>query len=82
VEEFMCAARLNVLTVSERNAAYNVLAALLVDHAQNVARYVRVPLTAKFVCNFTREIAAIFDAAFPGYVRAGMAAIVVGRVEQ
>src|SRR5205823_3450054 len=61
------------LTVAQRASAYALLARLLVERCQGVARAVGAPLTAKMVANSTGDLAAVFEAAFPGYLRGGTA---------
>lgn len=58
----------------EKISAYRVLARLLVLHAQGTADHVGAPLTVKFVLERASNMAAVFDAAFPGYLGSGMAA--------
>lgn len=76
VEKFMQASRLDQLPVRERQAVYVMLADLLVKHARHVARRASAPLSPKFVANCTGSISGVFDAAFPGYLHAGLAHIV------
>lgn len=79
VESFARVAGFNKMKVPERLAAYRLLAQLLVQRSQEVARAVRAPLTAKMVANNTGDLAAIFDAHFPGYMRSGLAAMLFRR---
>jgi hypothetical protein len=75
VQEFMRLAKLNELTVTERRSVYGLLADLLVKHAQVIADRSGAPLGPKLVGSCTVNIAGVFDKAFPGYVRAGLAKI-------
>jgi hypothetical protein len=76
VESFMQYSKLADLPVAQRQAAYRLLAELLVSHARKAARYSRVPLSAKFVGNCTVNLAGCFENAFPGYLQAGLAKVV------
>lgn len=80
VEAWMEAHELDNLKVAERRSVYFLLARLLVERAQEIAQYGDLPLTPKLVANSTRDIAAIFDRAFPGYSSAGLVHIVVRRL--
>jgi len=75
VQEFMRHAKLNELTVVERRSVYGMLANLLVTHAQSISDYTGAPLGPKLVGSCTQNIAGVFEKAFPGYVRAGLAKI-------
>ena len=77
VSDFMKVSRLSTLTVQERLAAYRMLAKLLVKHARRVARHSEVPLSPKLVTNCVGNLPGVFDENFPGYVRAGLARVVV-----
>lgn len=80
VEAFMRDAGLADLKVAERQACYHLLAKLVVERAQAVARRAGIPLAGKLVANQTQDLAAIFDAAFPGYVGGGLAKFVCLRM--
>lgn len=82
VEKFMQDSRLQSLTVPKRLAVYHMLAGLLVDDAQRVARLAGAPLTVKFVAGRSAHIAAVFDTAFPGYLAAGLAHVVAAQLVQ
>lgn len=75
MQEFMEVSRLNELKVVERQSVYHLLADLLVQHARGIASRSGVPLGPKLVGNCAHGIAGVFDQAFPGYVRAGLAKI-------
>lgn len=75
IEDFMRQSRLNELKVVERASVYHMLADLLVKHASKVAERSGAPLGPKLVGNCTSGIASVFDQAFPGYLRAGLAKI-------
>lgn len=75
VQSFMEESRLCELKVVERASVYHMLAELLVDHAQVVADRSGAPLGPKLVGSCAAGIAGIFDKAFPGYLRAGLAKI-------
>lgn len=75
VQEFMERSRLNELKVVERQSVYHMLATLLVDHAREISDHTGAPLGPKLVGNCAHGIAGVFDQAFPGYLRAGLAKI-------
>ena len=80
VAEFMKRSRLGENQVRERLSVYRLLAELLVAHARKLARYNGAPLSLKLVANCTGSVAGVFDAAFPGYLAAGLAPIVAARL--
>lgn len=75
VQSFMEESRLCELKVVERASVYHMLAELLVDHAQIVADRSGAPLGPKLVGSCAAGIAGVFDKAFPGYLRAGLAKV-------
>lgn len=75
VQSFMEESRLCELKVVERASVYHMLAELLIDHAQIVADRSGAPLGPKLVGSCAAGIAGIFDKAFPGYLRAGLAKV-------
>lgn len=77
VSGFMKNAGLSELTVTERQAVYNLLARLLVTYAKEVAENAGIPVTTKLVANCATNIVAIFDQSFPGYLASGLVKIVV-----
>lgn len=79
VEQFMSVAGLSELPVVDRQAVYNMLADLLVQHAKELARYTGAPFSVKFIANLAQNISGVFDAAFPGYLEAGLAHVVARR---
>jgi hypothetical protein len=80
VADFMAAARLDRLTVAERKSFYSLLARLLVAHAAEVSNRSGAPLTARLVASCAANVRAVFDNSFPGYVAAGIAAVVARRL--
>lgn len=82
VEQFMSVAGLQELPVVDRQAVYNMLADLLVNHARAIARYTGAPFSVKLVANTVVNIAGVFDSAFPGYLEAGLARMVARRHAQ
>lgn len=76
VRGFMADAKLDVLSVTERQGVYNMLAELTVKHAHNVSMRSAAPLGPKLVANCSTNISSIFDKAFPGYVKAGLAPVI------
>lgn len=75
MQSFMQESRLCELKVVERASVYHMLAELLVGHAQVVADRSGAPLGPKLVGSCAAGIAGVFDKAFPGYLRAGLAKI-------
>ncbi len=76
VEDFMKHSRLVELTVTERQACYNLLATMIVGHARIVARKSGAPLCGKLVSKCTPNLSGVFENAFPGYLEAGLAKVV------
>lgn len=64
----------------DRKALYNLLAGFVVEHAQHLAARISIPLTLKFVLQNVENVPALFDRAYPGYVRAGLACMVLDKV--
>lgn len=77
VEEFMHSSGLSRCTVVQRAGVYKLLAGLLVKHARGIAEHVGQPLSLKFTMSCSNAVPGLFDAAYPGYLQAGMAAAVV-----
>lgn len=77
IEEFMRSSGLADLVVVERQAVYNLLAQLVVEAAGFTARRSGTPLSLKLTAQHTPSVAGIFERAFPGYVAAGLAQVVV-----
>ena len=77
VQDFMTRSKLGEADVMHRQAVYMRLAELVVRVAHSNARAVQAPLTVKLVASRAENIAAIFDTAFPGYLAAGLASIIV-----
>lgn len=77
VTDFMRTSGLEDLKVNDRQRAYNLLAELVVDHARYVSRRSGAPLSPKLVVNCATNIAGVFENAFPGYLGAGLAQMVV-----
>ena len=75
VQEFMAQSRLCELKVPERASVYFMLAELLIKHAEKIAGRTGAPLGPKLVGSCAHSIAGVFDSAFPGYLRAGLAKI-------
>lgn len=75
IQNFMEESRLCELKVVERASVYYLLAELLVKHAARIADRSGAPLGPKLVGSCAHGIAGIFDQAFPGYLRAGLAKI-------
>lgn len=75
MQDFMQESRLCELKVPERASVYFMLAELLVKHAARIAAHTGAPLGPKLVGSCAQAIAGVFDQAFPGYLRAGLAKI-------
>jgi hypothetical protein len=80
VQEFMQESKLAELKVVERGSVYLMLARLLVEHAEEIASRSGAPLGPKLVGSCAQNIAGVFDRAFPGYLRAGLAKIVARQI--
>lgn len=76
VNEFMADSKLATLTVTERQAVYNLLAKLVLRSAQYVSRERDVPMSPKLLASCAHNLRSLFDQAFPGYLRAGLACVV------
>lgn len=61
------------LSVVERQAAYQFLALIFVEHVREVSRRSGAPLSLKLAANCAANIAGVFEAAFPGYLGSGLA---------
>ncbi len=68
------------LQVTERQSVYGLLASLVVKNAVYVSRETGAPLSPRLVANCSNNLAGLFDQAFPGYLRAGLAPIVARRL--
>jgi hypothetical protein len=82
IAEFVEAAGFSSLEVTKRQSIYNMLASLLVQYASSVASQVGAPLTPKFVADRCQHIGVVFETAFPGYLRAGLARVVAERLTE
>lgn len=80
VQELMKASKLAENSVNERQSIYTLLAGILVEHANYVAKKSGAPLSAKLVANCAPQLAALFDQQFPGYLAAGLVPVVVKRL--
>ena len=74
--QFLQQSGLSACTVNERQQAYHILAELVVQHARYVARKSGAPLSPKLVANCMPNLPGVFEDAFPGYLEAGVAAMV------
>lgn len=74
---FMSSSGLAELQVRERQLAYHLLADLLVKHVCQVASHVGLPVGLKFLGNNVASITGVFEQAFPGYLAAGLAHVIV-----
>lgn len=72
VSEFAAQCEYKGITVAERASLFTLLAKLLVERSQQVARHAGIPLTVKLVANNSADIAAIVNGAFPGYGASGL----------
>lgn len=75
VQEFMQDSGLHKMKVVERASVYRMLAVLLVDHARGIASRTGAPFGPKLVGSCAASISGVFDRAFPGYLRAGLAIV-------
>jgi hypothetical protein len=76
VRTFVDTTKLSELRVVDRQAVYMLLADLLVRHARSVAQRSGAPFSAKLVANCTVNLPGLFDAAFPGYIEAGLVRVI------
>lgn len=79
VATFIEEAGIDALTVTERQAALNFLAELVVDEAARIGRIKDIPLGLNLVATCSANVRGIFDVAFPGYIEAGLARVVLKR---
>lgn len=79
VEEFLALLKVADMAPAERMAVFRLLASLLVRRARQVAAHADIPMSAKLVSQNAQHLPAIFDAAFPGYIAAGLAGVVARR---
>lgn len=77
VDQLVEAAKVSEEPVVTRQKFYNLLADLLVAHVKRVASYNRVPVGPKLVASNAGKVRELFDAAFPGYLRCGLAKVVL-----
>lgn len=77
VDQLVEAAKVAEESVVMRQKFYNLLAELLVAHVKRVASYNRVPMGPKLVASNAGKVRELFDAAFPGYLRCGLAKAVL-----
>ncbi len=75
IQEFMEQSGLRNLKVPERASVYQLLAELLVKHAEGIAARSGIPLGPKLIGNCSVDVAGVFEQAFPGYLRAGLAKV-------
>lgn len=77
VQKFMQDSKLRSLDVPQRLRVYQVLADILMLHCKRMTSYHDIPLSAKYAANNMQHLPELFDVAFPGYLRAGMARIAI-----
>jgi len=80
VHAFMESSGLAKLTVPKRLAMYRMLATMAVKRSREIAANTGVPVTPKFVASVSANLGPIFDLEFPGYLAAGLAPMVAGRL--
>lgn len=76
VRDFMDDSKMSRLSVQERQVCYGLLAKLVVDRAEFVVTNWDVPMSAKLIGDQQRHLHSLFDQAFPGYLRSGLALVV------
>lgn len=79
VEAFLKQAGIWQKETYSRVAVYDLLADLLVRHARQLAHKVQAPLGMKFVLQNTNKLPELFDLAYPGYLPAGLARMVISK---
>lgn len=77
---FMDRASFGPLTVLERKVVYEMLATLLVARAKHLSSKTTAPLSLRLTFQCSADLPGLFDAAFPGYLEAGLARRVLDRV--
>lgn len=82
VHEFVQVSALDAAMSYNRKVIYNLLAGLLVEYCKQLAAKIAAPLSLKFVLGQSEKIPALFDRAYPGYVQAGLAGIVLKQIIQ
>ena len=71
VADLAAALGMESLSISERQAAYNVLASVLLQHAKQAASRNGAAMSLNYVLNCAQSIGAAFEASFPGYISGG-----------
>lgn len=82
VEAFMAAAGMESRTSAERRAMYMLLAELLIEHTRYETRRMKFGLVLSSVARYVVDLVAIFDDAFPGYLRSGLAFMVADQQQK
>lgn len=72
VADLAVALNLEKQPVQIRQAAYHLLAFVLLDEVRAMAAAVRAPLTLKMVVQQLPHLRALYEAQFPGYLSAGL----------
>lgn len=76
VTGLMSSAGYDKLSVTERQAIYRMLAGLLLRHAAYLNRERSVPISPKMLASCCANITSLFDNAYPGYLRSGVALVI------
>ncbi len=76
VAAFMASSKLQEQSVTKRQAIYMMLAKLVIQNAKFIARKSGAPMSAKLIASCAANISSLFDNAFPGYLKSGLAHIV------
>lgn len=76
VAAFMVNSGLSLQPVTKRQAVYMMLAKLVIQNAKFIARKSGAPMSAKLIASCAANISSLFDNAFPGYLKSGLAHIV------
>lgn len=77
LRKFIQAAKCTDLNSIEKRAFYSYLGKLLVRSAQATCSHINIPFSIKFTLQQSKNIPALFDAAFPSYIESGYVKIVV-----
>ncbi|TXH41856.1 MAG: hypothetical protein E6Q97_36835 [Desulfurellales bacterium] len=80
LSSFMARANFGDLTAMQRKAVYEMLATLLVARAKHLASKTTAPLSLRLTFQCSADLPGLFDAAFPGYLEAGLARRVLDQV--
>lgn len=82
VTAFMASSRLQEQSVTKRQAIYMLLATLVIKNARYLTQNSGAPMSAKLIGACASNVASLFDSAFPGYLKSGLAHVVATQLTQ